>query len=157
MLAQPTPNKFSFPFLKGEIYNYHHFEDDFELRLIFALLLHRALKDGLPAGWVRRRLKLWILDAEQIPSVRKIKEIGGVEPLIKLWLEWQEITRNILRALREKNPRRLNSLASAIKRDKTTTLQAVRDLQRRGLVTYEEWPWKVVRLTEKGKRKVRLL
>jgi hypothetical protein len=132
-------------------------KDQVGYRLAFAQILHLALEDGLPRSWLKRRLGLWVYDGTQVPTLKKIMSAGGIDPLMKLWSEWQEIERSVLRALRERNPRRLNKLALSIKRDKHTTLQAVKSLQRKGLVTYEEWPWKVVRLTEKGRREARML
>jgi hypothetical protein len=126
-------------------------------RLAFTQILNLALEDGLPPCWLRRKLGLRLHDIGQVPTINKIMSVGGIDSLLKLWSEWQEVERAVLRALRKKNPRRLNSLAVATKQDKYTTLQAVKSLQRKGMVVYEEWPWKVVRLTPKGRREVRLL
>jgi predicted transcriptional regulator len=131
-------------------------KDKLSYRLAFAQVLHLALEDGLPRCWLKKRLGLWVYDT-QIPTIQKIMSVGGIDPLLKLWSEWQEVERSVLRALRKKNPRRISNLAVAIQRDKHTTLQAVKSLQKKGLVTYEEWPWKVVRLTEKGRREARML
>ena len=132
-------------------------KDQLSYRLAFAEILHQALEDGLPRCWLKKRLGLWVYDGTQIPTNRKIMSVGGIDPLLKLWSEWQEVERSVLRALAKKNPRRLNNLAVAIQRDKYTTLQAVKSLQRKGLVVFEEWPWKVVRLTPKGKREAEML
>lgn len=159
MLAEHTLNKFGLSSLKGETPNVPHPNDDPDLRLIYARTLHLALRDGLPPNWLKRRLGLSIRHPHQVPTARVVQGGGGIDPLMKLWSEWQELERSTLRALRDRNPRWLRKLAKAIQRNPQTAELVVRSLARKGLAEYDGdgFGRGVVRLTEKGRREARTL